>query len=424
MRTVLGFDSWTEGARNYERLVRPLKDMGFCLKLVHFGSYGHDLDRPKAEHIGELQVYDISHFGKASIADIIRQEEAEAVVFLSTESFLHRAVNRHCRAMNVPTLHLYHGLISVQAVETGAPNKYRLLPQLKLVFERAAKNLRRILPLYVMTLLKTSPSWRDWAALLRNILVKVRGGYVPVAAPDATTDFGAVYAAPDVDHMHKKYSIEPSDIHVVGNPDLIKFSLKADDKLKLLAAAPQNKQIIYLDHGGTACGFTFASEAEFVDYLQAILQTCTAAGFGFSVKLHPAQYLTDVPEMLRAAGIALIDDRDFSHVLGEARAVLAGPTSVSMVPAFLGLEIMLLGFGPFHDQEYGESLLAYPLSQRLSSLAQLKDALSTSLSADRHSLEAWTERHIGPLPADRMPHRVAALVAEMVDSRKAELLQS
>ena len=133
MKTILGFDSWTQGAHNFERLVPALRELGFELILVHLGSWGHDPDRAREEKIGELTVRDIAYYEDPSFRAILEREKPSAVVFLSVRAFAHRSFNRHCAHLGITTLHLYHGLVSVQSVSGARAYRVNWQSQLRLV---------------------------------------------------------------------------------------------------------------------------------------------------------------------------------------------------------------------------------------------------------------------------------------------------
>ncbi len=415
-KKILGFDSWTEGYRNYERLVIPLKEAGYDLKLIHFGSLGHDIGRPKHEQLGNLDVCDISHYDGLSIQEILFKETPCAVIFLSTESFLHRAVNRYCKKTSIPSLHLYHGLISVQAIETGQPDKYRFWAQVQIVIKRSAKNIKTILPIYIKALLETGATFSDWSYLISNVTRKIFGRYVSIAAPDASTTMCAVYAKSDVPHAHSKYRVPVERIAVVGNPDLTKFGVKPEDILSCANTYHQSKNVIYLDHGGSTSGFTFSSERDFIDFLLKTQQATKDAGYQLQVKLHPSQYLTNVPSLLRESGFYIVDDRLFMDTLKESRAIICGPTSVSIIPGILGLPMMLAQYEQFTGQEYGVVLKNYPLSVAVSSLFELTATLQAINTCDYEKLRKWLSDYVEPLPASDMPKRVVEAIEKLIKS--------
>jgi hypothetical protein len=85
MKSVIGFDSWTEGAHHYVRLVSALKKIGFDLKLIHIGSWGHDQGRPLNEMMGDLPIYDVAYYGDKNLLEVLKLENPAAIIFLSTQ---------------------------------------------------------------------------------------------------------------------------------------------------------------------------------------------------------------------------------------------------------------------------------------------------------------------------------------------------
>ena len=168
---VLGFDSWTQGAHNFERLVSAFRNRNLNLSLLHLGSWGNDPDRPTEEMIGELAVRDISFYADANFAKILDSENPDVVLFLSTDTFAHRAFNRYCRVRNVPTIHLYHGLVRVQSVDNGTPYRVNVYAQLRFVRGKLVKALTYVWPTYSLALWRTGARAIEWFYFVRDILV-------------------------------------------------------------------------------------------------------------------------------------------------------------------------------------------------------------------------------------------------------------
>lgn len=85
MKKIIGFDSWTQGWRHFERLVPALERRGYQLILLHIGSWGHDKGRPNKEYIGRLLVRDIAFYqGKSFLRDFENGETQCCFVFVDT----------------------------------------------------------------------------------------------------------------------------------------------------------------------------------------------------------------------------------------------------------------------------------------------------------------------------------------------------
>jgi len=166
------------------------------MKLVHIGSWGSDVGRPRVETIDGLEVSDISAYPGESLEKVLDIEKPDAVLLLSTATFAHRAFLRHCKNRGIPSLHLYHGLMSVQATEdhvgSTRPNR---VAHFRFVFARLQKLITKTFPCYFGALFKTNAAPKDWLRMVYDS-VKLACGlplWQPNAAADASTTKCAVF---------------------------------------------------------------------------------------------------------------------------------------------------------------------------------------------------------------------------------------
>lgn len=416
-RKVVAFDSWTEGAGNIERLVSAFKAKGFELLLIHVGSWGHDLDRPLEERIGDLLVRDIRYYKGLPFSGILMEERPDAVLFLSTQSFIHRAFNRYCRELNVPTLHLYHGVVGVQRTASARLNPLNIHSQISLVISRAAKNLVRTWPTYFKALWQTRASIRDWLWFVHDVWRQVSGrAYSGAAAPDASTTACCVYTNADISHAKTRYRIPVNSIFPVGNPDLTKFGLLETDIGCGLNERTVTNNVIYIDTALIEAGAVFNDAQDFVGHLRQTADALSKQGYRLAVKLHPVHYRNGVADLLARAGIEICANEDFVPRLKTAAAAIVEPSSAALIPALLGLPLLLARHGKLAAQEYGDLLIAYPRGRSITSLDDFRSIIEHTVGrADVNEIRAWIDENSGPLPPDRMPERVvqvAVLITE------------
>jgi len=415
MKKIIGFDSWTEGSFHYARLVNDFKERGFELKLIHLGSWGHDQGRPHQEIIDNLPVVDIAFYGKKNFLEILKEEKPDAIIFLSTEAFAHRAFNRYANELSIPTMNLFHGLIAVQAVETGTPNHYSFFAQIQLVLSRAMKNVTKLWPVYMKALIDTHGTASEWLRFGRDIFAKVFGKYTRVVADDSRTQYCAVYTSADVPHALYKHRIKEANLRIVGNPDIMKFNLNKADFGRSCSIENSYKNIMYIDHGGSTCGLTFKSPKDYVDYLENLQKGLLKQGYKLIVKMHPSQSQTDTPELTLSKGIVLSSNEAFLADLRGCCAAIVGPSTASIIPSLMGMPLLLAHDGPFKDQEYGKVLRDYPRSVVLDDIADVHKLLNEeNAKVDFSKVREWIDENSGPLPAEKMPSRVADVVSEMV----------
>lgn len=409
---AIAVDSWTGGASNLVRLVAAFEQLDMSLKLIHFGSLGHDKNRPPSESIDNLPVFDVKYYDSRDIYEILKNETPDVVIFLSTEALLHRTVIRYCSILRIPTVHLYHGLIAVQAIETGAPDHYSASALIRTVAERLRKNLFSIIPVYARALVRTRASVQDWWSLARDLISKGLGRYTSQAAADATTTCCLVYAECDFSHANQKYHVPLERIYAVGNPDFEKFGIPSEEFLKGVSSEA-NAELLYIDHGGATCGLNFSGTSDFIDFLKRLESELARESYRLKVKLHPSHYMTKSAEQVEESGIELSSNETFLEDLKSCCGVIVGPSTASMIPAVLGLPLLLAGFDKFKGQQYGLALVKYPRSYYLDDVSSIPIVLRQFQNRnDDSDCKSWLKRYVGPAPA-QMPGRVARIVRDI-----------
>jgi len=266
---VIAFDSWTAGAIHAERLVDAFERRGLELFLIHIGSWGHDVARQREERIGALLVRDIAYYRGLSFYQILQQERPGAVLFFSTQAFAHRAFNRYCMQLGIPTLHVYHGIVNVQGTASSRLNPLNVRAHFALAFSRLWKNVIRIWPTYGKALWQTRAGINDWLWFGRVVWRQIRGkSYTGVAAPDASTAACCVYTAADVGHAARRYRIPRQAIFAVGNPDLVRFGVT--ERYLGICLSPSwtpSKEVMYIDTALLEAGAVFDNAADFLQHI-------------------------------------------------------------------------------------------------------------------------------------------------------------
>jgi len=422
LKTIVGFDSWTEGSHHYVRLVSALQQRGYKLILIHIGSWGHDQSRPDEEHIANLLVRDISYYKGKSFQGILEEEKPAAVIFLSTRAFAHQAFNRYAAYLRIPTLHLYHGLLNVADVADTARDPFQLSwkYQMELIRSRVVKNVFLLWPKYWRSLIETRAPVSSWYWFWREIHQKAVRNCSGIAPPDASTTEGCVYTAVDVRHMIKFYNMPADRVHTVGNPDIVRFGLREHSiALGLHADRNPTNEIFYIATALLESGVIYHSMDDVVASFVSLNDAITQQDFRLVVKLHPSQQTTVLPERLRQLGIEMCDNAGFAERLESAACVIAEPSSAAIFPALMGLPLFLAQFGKLAEQRYGIALTGYPRARYLRDLRGLRELIAEeSATLEPKRVANWIEENAGPLPAEQMPDRVAAVIDDMIRSHQ------
>ncbi len=422
-KSIICFDSWTAGAHHFARLVPVFRSKGYELILIHIGSWGHDKGRPREEQINGLLVRDISYYQDKNSGNILSLERPVAVLFLSTRAFAQMAVLRYAKQIEIPTCHLYHGLVRVQAVDDSSRPAYKssLVSHVRLLTQRIIKNISILIPVYLRALIETRADRRIWYGFFAFLLNRTAGRQKVEFLPGTETTIGCIYTSADVSHMERNYRISLDKIFVVGNPDLISFGLEEKDlALALTRHASPLKQVLYIDTALVSSGLVFRSDVEFANYLKSIKSGFEGLGYTMLVKLHPAHYRTNFPNHLRDLGFDLCENTEFKNQLLRSTAVITEPSSAAMIPSLLGLPVFLSNLGPLKIQRYGEVLTSYPLARHLYRMADFESLLLEMQKSTQHSVVLeWIRENSGPLPAHDMPLRIAEAIDNLVRKNEA-----
>ncbi len=414
LKKVIGFDSWTGGGLIFERIAREFTARGCDFCVVHISSWDAKASMPPIEHIDGVEYRDISYYRTNRLEAVLEAERPDAVVFLSVDTFAHRAFNRLAKKRKIPTLHLYHGLVSVQEVSLVRQYKVNWLAQARFIIKRIPKSLVHIWPAYASSMMSTSAKSSDWARFVSDIAIMASGRRPYTAAPDARTTRCCVYTSADVSHATQRYGFKVSEVVPVGNPDLERFGLTSDDIGARLGSA-SGDELMYIDTGLIYTGCVFASFSQFVRHLFDTRDALAAQGLRLLFKPHPQHERSGLLDKLAAEGIKLCSREEFVTSLRNCRAAIVEPSSLSIVPALMGLPLLLNQCGALTGQRYGPVLTSYPRHVLLQDLAQCLVAIEQAESEPSvAAARRWIESNAGPLPSEAMPARVADVLAEMI----------
>jgi len=400
-----------------------LQSFGISLKLVHLGSWGNEPQRPKRETIGELEVCDIAAYPNGSFERLLDIEDPDAVILLSTATFAHRAFLRYCKQRAIPSLHLYHGLMSVQVTEDHRGSvKINKIAHIRYVLSRLKKLMRKTLPTYAMALVRTSAPFPEWTRFAYDV-AKMASGlpiWQPNVAKDARTTKCAVFTEIDRYHAHRVYRLALPDILAVGNPDLIWFRVSQEMLASYAPSGSEGKktEITYLDTGLVLQGLVFQDIQDFANHLCRTSLALEAQGFKMCLRAHPSHDQQALGRLLAKNGIEMVSSEALMPRLRRCAACIVEMSSVTVVPALMGIPLLYANYGQLNELRFGPVLTSYPRGHMLRDLSEVRGILEgVWRKEDSGPLNDWISANSGPLPADLMPERVASVLNGMIIAR-------
>lgn len=416
---VLGFDGWTLGFRHFCRLREAFVEAGIEFLLIHLGSWGDEPGRPKDEWIEGLRVRDISFYEGCDFDDILSLEAPDAVLLLSTETFLHRAMLRYCAARRIPTIHLFHGVIGVVPV-SAATQTYTVdgFGHLRYSVERSIKFLRRTALTYAAALGRTNASTAEWRRFGLDVSERARGREISIPARDSRTDVCCVYTPADLEVAETKWQYGGEGLFVVGNPDLTMLGLAESDLGSWRPTSTSTRpRIVYIDSGISSHGWNFSSDAAYGRYLLECSNSLKLQGIDLVVKLkpHPPARYQQLARMLESHGVDLVENSSLKDELRSSAGCIVEPSTLSIVPCLVGCPVFLCKVGPLSTLVYGELFNSYPHATDLFRWQDIsRGGLAREADDDHGQLRTWIDRNSGPMPPERMPYRVAEAISTFV----------
>ena len=410
---VLCFDSWTVGSYHYVRLIEEFKKNHIEMLLLHLESWGGQ-KTAIGQDIDGLKTRDISYYRGKSFSQILDTEQPDLVLFLSTETFAHRAFQRLCHFKRIPTINLYHAVIGVLPFDGQVLHEFNLFGHFKNIARHFRKTVLNAIPAYAASLITTSAGVNDWSRLIKDLYYRAIGKWIFNPARDATSTKTCVYTDVDRQNAIDKYGHAEADVVTVGNPDLIRFGLTEDligSGLKTIDAG--HKQIIYIDSGISSHGWVFNSDHDYLKHLVHCAEMIAHQGLqvAFKLKPHPEARKNYLSSELAKRNIKTIENDDFISELSSSVACMIEPTTLGLIPAILGLPLFLVHAAPLESVAYGDVYLTYPRSMVLNDLGDVQRLLNDeNRLCDPEEVRDWIKNNSGPLPASEMPSRVAKVV--------------
>jgi|688.fasta_scaffold314574_2 hypothetical protein len=414
---VLFFDSWKGGIKSFLRLIPSFNENDISSRLIHLGSWGNEDVLIKDENIQGLSVRDISYYKNKNLLDILKEEKPDLVIFLSTHTFAHRAFIRYCQFLNIPTINLFHGYVRVQDVENvkGA-YKIKIGAYLLFVLKRLPKLIYKTLPTYIRSLIKTKAKKSDWISFVKNLSKIVSPAKFKVGA-DAKSDYCLIFAKGDVKHAIDTYGFAPSKIIDVGNPDLIDFGFKIELLKSFdIKKSINNEFVMYIDTALVASGLVVNGKSEYLQQLLDTNKSLQNQGKKLLFRPHPETTRVMDLSLLKNQGIIIVDKNDFIDKLKLSCAVIAEPTTLSIIPALMGIPLFFAKYNKLNELSYGEVLTSYPLGNILNDIDEISIYLNEFLDKDLTvELDEWISYNSGPMPAEKMPERVTSIALNIIN---------
>lgn len=399
---VIGFDSWLGGFRNFKRLHSDFKFHGIDFNLIHLSSWAN-IPYTEKSYDG-LKSTDISTYKTVDFDKILKFERPDLVIFLSTDVFAHKSMIRACKRLNIKTVHLFHGLMSVLSVTEKASYSKSITQKILFALPRVPKFLRYIIPNYFWSVSRDKLTVSELVTFVKTLFKFFNGHNIKTQGPDSRTDRVIVFNANDANYAIDKFGYKLEQVKEVGSPDLHEFNFHEKD-VNSYSTQNVKEYVLYLDSVPFLRGIM--TRKVNLEYLIKIHQKVKESGKKLVIKLHPEHQKSNFGKILSEQGITLVGKEDFISYLKKTDFVISEATSLFQIPALMGFPIYILNTEDSFKFSYGELITSYPNTFELSDINKV-GRLHQKLKVSEH----WIKKNCGPKPFKEFNKRV---VRELIE---------
>lgn len=387
-KKIILYDSWTEGAIHFIRLLDEFRKLDVEVFLLHVGSWQHDKNRPLEEVIDGLTVRDIAYYNGKSMKSILEIERPDAILFLSLRAFSHLALNRIARYMGIKTFHLQHGLISAEAQgENFSPaDSYKISKKKmrSLFFNSFIPVITKIFPCYLYALKFTRAEFNQYFWFIHELFNRLKNK--STISVDSYPDHIFVYTDADAKIVNSAMGVSST---VVGVPDLYKFGFDRHDIGCRLGLNAISNSVLYIESALDSTGLIFDSLREYKEYLRNLNESLNRNGLVLTMRIkpHPASRHDELSKFLTDLGCR-VSENTFYEDAKHCYAVITESSSLSIVPILLGTPLLMPQIGKFKQHSFGPLITLYPRSEYLVDVNDLVKIVSGIVADGRLSIFA------------------------------------
>lgn len=256
------------------------------------------------------------------VDDLLLQIKPHKVVFLFIESYFHIVLNLACKAHDIPTYLMDHGLrdlnifLRLESHLIRQTTKVSPFRHLKKVTQFSSRLKARLF--LRNSVRRLSPAefafYQEFCSVRKSkgFIVTLKEINSPLRVADAYISFG-----PKVYEVHKHYDHLPNDkpVHFIGLPNY-------DHLAGLKPANTFKSQIIFIDQGLSSWHFFNWNEINYRQFVTAFAEICAKHGYQLLTKLHPAQPEADAKFWTSFPNVKLIDNNELLLQLPYSRLIM------------------------------------------------------------------------------------------------------
>lgn len=404
-RYIIFFDVWTKGTLHYKNLQLLFLNENIEIILLHFGSYGDEINNNLIRDINNITCYDMKFFNY-DIKKAILKFNPIAILYLSIDPLIIRACNLYALKYKIKTYLTYPGLWSAQNF-----NKQRLLSNTSLLSyskwlkSRISNYIKNYLPQYLKALLNSENKNKILLSFFKVEFSKLLGDLKPKESFDKNINIIFIYNY--YDSLHAKKKFPNSSLKVIGVPDLYRFGkLKKFGKLYKIKEG-HNEKFLYIGSGQRSRGMLINEPNKYYDYLLKVKNYFVKYDKEIIFKLHPST-IKSIEEINKKNNfqIKTVENESLHEILNGIDGCLTEPSSMSLIPIYLGLKLLATRMFELNQLEYGQSIKSYKLFSYINESNNLNKVLEKLNDIKESTIIKSINKISGPEPPEEFSVRI------------------
>lgn len=370
MTDVIFFDYWTRGVRHFATIDKRLKQLGYSTRLVHMGSTRKEPTDERC-YVDNISCHDISYYN-GSLITMLKKERPKVVLLLNNQTE-DKIIVRACRALNIKTIFLMHGALSMPGVlEVNAKitdSAFGLVARLS----RVIKYCKLYIQYMQAAKLNHMFSLLDYEIPLYLVRLAYSPGKTVMSYwkyKDSCANIALVYTENDKELFIKKVGYRSEQVKKIGNYNLDELFIKSQTMAH--SNDIENKTspyVVYIENGLSnqtyqVKGWTETLVASEVKQLSNIFEQ---RGYRFKLKLHPSSNYSELISALKdEKNIEIIYHCDLAELIIHSSLVLGQSSTVLMMALAIHKPILLLSIPPltlqlltYHANEFGRLVTSF-----------------------------------------------------------------
>ena len=402
---IIFFDVWTKGTHHYKDLQKILRKNDIEIILLHFGSYGDEIRNEMVSVVNGITCYDMKYFNY-NIKKAILNFKPIAILYLSIDPLIMRACNLYAYKYKIKTFLTYPGLWSAQNYNNqkllSKKSFYRYFIWIK---NRIPNYLINYLPQYFLAVLNSKNKSIIIKSFLKIEFLKFMGNINPEESFDMRVKKVFVYNY--FDKLHAKKKFPKSSIKIIGVPDLYRYGeLKKYSKLSPLKRKI-NKKFLYIGSGQRSRGMLLNDPYKYYIYLCDVKKYLNNFHKDIIFKLHPS-CLDDIKKINKKQKfkIDLITNSKFYQELQSIDCCITEPSSMSLIPIYLGINVFGTRMFELDKLNYGLSIKNYKLFRYLNEKEDLNKSLTKLNNIPKKMVIKSINKICGEEPPEEFSKRI------------------